>query len=131
MLCTRLIRLLQGHWLFCTDCAHFELKPSSPNTTYSQTVGSVHTTDPSSTQQIHHQHNTSTIQMAHSLDTWHTTHLHAFSPLPILAADDAQDSEKGQVQSLGRPQRSPALQKKWQFSSRWWTFSSLTLPNVE
>ena len=64
------------------------------------------------TQQIHHQHNTSTVQIAHSLDTWHTTHLHVSSPLPILAVDDAQDSEKGQVQSLGRPQRSPALQKK-------------------
>lgn len=66
--------------------------------------------------------------MAHSLDTWHTTQLYASSPLPILAVDDAQDSEKGQVQSLGRPQRSPALQKKWQFSNRWWTFSSLILP---
>ena len=66
---------------------------------------------------------------------WRTTHLHASSPLPILAVNDAQDSEKGQAPSLGRPQRSSALQKKNSnilTDVEQWTFSSktLTLPNV-
>lgn len=83
----------------------------------------------------HHPHSIFTIKVAHSLETvWRTTHLHASSPLPILAVNDAQDSEKGQVPSLGRPQRSPALQKNTNILTdvEQWTFSfiTLTLPNV-
>lgn len=83
----------------------------------------------------HHPHSIFTIKVAHSLETvWCTTHLHASSPLPILAVNDAQDSEKGQVPSLGRPQRSPALQKNSNILTdvEQWTFSfiTLTLPNV-
>ena len=36
-----------------TDRVHCDLKASSPNITYSQTVGSAHTADPSSTQHIY------------------------------------------------------------------------------